>query len=234
MENNYKLLMMGGNSMRKIIKGMIFLIIFCSMLSSAFAAELYWKVGDRGPEIAQMQEKLKALGYKIGKSDGNFTLETKQAVITFQKRHQLKPDGNVDEKTYRVLMGRDMSKQDKTLGKKITDTALRYKGTPYKFGGTTPKGFDCSGYVWYVYKERGKNIPRTADKQYEAGKKVSYKELQPGDVVFFSTYAKGASHCGIFLGGGKFIHASSSRGVMISSLSDSYWKPRYLGARRLI
>jgi peptidoglycan hydrolase-like protein with peptidoglycan-binding domain len=220
--------------MRKIIKGLIFLILFCSMTSSAFAAGLYFQEGDRGPEIAQIQNKLKALGYMIGKSDGIFSLEAKHAVLTFQKRHHLKADGIVDEKTYRALMGRDMPKQNQALGKKITDTALRYKGTPYKYGGISPKGFDCSGYVWYVYKEHGKNIPRTADRQYEAGKKVSYKELQPGDVVFFSTYEKGASHCGIFLGKGKFIHASSSRGVMVSSLSDSYWKPRYLGARRLI
>ncbi|VBB06784.1 Hypothetical protein LUCI_2020 [Lucifera butyrica] len=122
----------------------------------------------------------------------------------------------------------------KTRGEKIVSQAMHYKGVPYRFGGASPKGFDCSGLVWYVFKQNGKKLPRAADKQFATGKAVKGKELVPGDVVFFSTYTKGASHCGIYMGGGKFIHASSSRGVTVTSLNDSYWKPRYLGARRMI
>lgn len=119
-------------------------------------------------------------------------------------------------------------------GQDIVNTALKYKGVPYKYGGVTPKGFDCSGFVWYVYHQHGKNLPRTADKQYAKGTPVKPRDLRPGDVVFFTTAEKGASHCGIFTGNGKFIHASSSRGVMISALAETYWKPRYLGARRML
>lgn len=122
----------------------------------------------------------------------------------------------------------------KTKGDAIIATALKYKGVPYKFGGASPKGFDCSGLVWYVYGQHGKSLPRTADKQFDTGKKIAQKELMPGDVVFFTTYEKGASHCGLYIGTGKFIHSSSSKGVAIAALNDQYWKNRYLGARRII
>jgi cell wall-associated NlpC family hydrolase len=116
----------------------------------------------------------------------------------------------------------------------IIATALNYKGVPYKYGGTSPKGFDCSGFTLYVFNKHGVKLPRTADKQFETGRLVKEKELQAGDIVFFTTTEAGASHCGIYIGKGQFIHASSSRGVMVSSLADYYWKPRYLGARRII
>lgn len=119
-------------------------------------------------------------------------------------------------------------------GKDIVATAQKYKGVPYKYGGASPKGFDCSGFVMFVYNEHGKKLPRSADKQYETGKAVKPKDLSPGDLVFFTTTEKGASHVGIFVGDDKFIHASSSKGVTVSALGDSYWKPRYLGARRVL
>lgn len=115
----------------------------------------------------------------------------------------------------------------------IVKTAEKYLKTPYRFGGETPKGFDCSGFVKYVYGQHGIKLPRTADVQFQKGKRVDRTSLKPGDLVFFTTYAPGASHVGIYYGGGKFIHASSSRGVMISRLDENYWKPRYLGARRI-
>ncbi len=119
-------------------------------------------------------------------------------------------------------------------GKDIVATAQKYKGVPYKYGGASSKGFDCSGFVMFVYNEHGKKLPRSADKQYETGKAVKPKDLAPGDLVFFTTTEKGASHVGIFVGDGKFIHASSSKGVIVSALGDIYWKPRYLGARRIL
>jgi cell wall-associated NlpC family hydrolase len=121
-----------------------------------------------------------------------------------------------------------------TKGETITATAEKYKGVPYKFGGTSPKGFDCSGFVMYVFDKHGVKLPRTADKQFEKGRLVAYKNLQAGDLVFFTTYEKGASHCGIYVGKDKFIHASSSKGVMVSGLSEKYWKDKYLGARRVL
>ncbi len=115
----------------------------------------------------------------------------------------------------------------------VVQTAEKYLKTPYRFGGESPKGFDCSGFVKFVYDKHGKKLPRTADVQYKIGKKVDRASLKSGDLVFFNTYGSGVSHVGIYYGSGNFIHASSSRGVMISKLDEPYWKPRYLGARRI-
>ena len=114
-------------------------------------------------------------------------------------------------------------------------SAKSYIGVPYSFGGDTPKAFDCSGYLQYVFAENGISIPRTADEQYKLGLRTrSTSELVPGDLVFFTTYAPGASHCGIYLGNNQFIHASSSRGVIIDTLTSSYWQSKYLGGKHIV
>jgi cell wall-associated NlpC family hydrolase/transposase-like protein len=117
----------------------------------------------------------------------------------------------------------------------ITSNAMQFLGRPYVWGGTGPSGFDCSGFVWYVHKISGKNISRGLWGQMNAGPRVSQSQLQPGDSVFFAnTYMPGLSHAGIYIGGGRFIHASDERtGVTISSMSDSYWGPRFIGATRI-
>jgi cell wall-associated NlpC family hydrolase len=120
------------------------------------------------------------------------------------------------------------------LAVNLTRNAMRFLGVPYVFGGTSSRGFDCSGYVQHVFAMLGKHIPRTADAQYDAGKRVTGATIAPGDLVFFQTYAAGASHVGIYLGNDRFVHASSSHGVTVSSLHESYWSARYLGAKRLI
>ena len=116
----------------------------------------------------------------------------------------------------------------------VIATAKKYIGTPYKFGGTTPKAFDCSGYLQYVFKENGMMLPRTADEQFKLGRNAKTAELEAGDLVFFETYEKGASHCGIYLGGGKFIHASTSKGVRIDELSGDYWNTHYYGGKHIV
>ena len=119
--------------------------------------------------------------------------------------------------------------------KALIATAKKYIGTPYKFGGTTPKGFDCSGFLQYVFKQHGLTLPRTADEQYKVGKRTKKaSELVPGDLVFFTTYEAGVSHCGIYLGKNEFIHASSSKGIRIDNLDNSYWKPRYYGGKHIV
>ncbi|CAH2713002.1 putative peptidoglycan endopeptidase LytE [Neobacillus rhizosphaerae] len=110
----------------------------------------------------------------------------------------------------------------------VMNEANKYIGTPYLWGGNTPAGFDCSGFTSYVFNKVGITIPRTAALQW-SGLKVSATP-NPGDLVFFETYAAGASHVGIYLGNNKFIQAGSS-GVSIADMTNSYWKPRYLGAR---
>lgn len=117
----------------------------------------------------------------------------------------------------------------------IISTAKKYIGVPYLWGGTTPSGFDCSGFVQFVFKAHGISLNRTCETQYKHGTYVSKSNLQPGDLVFFqNTYKAGISHVGIYIGNGQFIHASSSKGVVISNLSSSYYVSHYYGARRIL
>ena len=120
-------------------------------------------------------------------------------------------------------------------GQKIVDTAKQYLGTPYVWGGSSPRGFDCSGLVNYVYDQCGYSINRTAASIYENGAYVETTELQVGDAVCFSSYSNYIGHVGIYIGDGQFIHASSGSGlVIISDLSESYYKSHYFGARRIV
>ncbi len=115
----------------------------------------------------------------------------------------------------------------------LLGNARRFMGTPYSMGATGNGAFDCSGFVMRVFSMHGIRLPRTADVQFSVGQKVQRGQEQPGDLVFFETYLPGPSHVGIYVGNGAFIHASSSRGVTVSNLGDSYYKPRYLGAKRV-
>ena len=117
---------------------------------------------------------------------------------------------------------------------RLTRTAMRFLGVPYVWGGTSLAGVDCSGFVQAVFHRNGIDLPRTADAQFEIGKPVAMRNLEPGDLVFFQTYAPGASHVGIYVGGGRFVHASSSEGVRVDSLGEDYYASRYLGARRAV
>jgi hypothetical protein len=114
----------------------------------------------------------------------------------------------------------------------LISDAEKQIGVPYVWGGTTPSGFDCSGFLNYVYNGQDIHFPRTTSDMYTTGTAVEKSDLQPGDVVFFTTYKAGPSHAGIYAGDQKFIHASSTKGVMKSGLGDYYWKDRYVGARR--
>ncbi|TWT03582.1 C40 family peptidase [Planomicrobium sp. CPCC 101079] len=112
-----------------------------------------------------------------------------------------------------------------SLDSKVVSTALSLKGIPYVFGGTTTSGFDCSGFIQYVFKKAGKNISRTTLTQYAETKAVS--SPQPGDLVFFAnTYRAGISHVGIYIGNNQFVHAGGSKSAVVS-LNDSYWGSKF-------
>lgn len=206
------------------------LLGFASVAGAATLRE-----GDKSNEVAQVQNVLHKLGYKV-MVDGSFGPSTTTAVKAFQQAKGLEVDGLVGPITYNVLMSNlseDPSRGGSGISRRIVSVALSVLGVPYVWGGTTPRGFDCSGFVQYVYNQVGLSLPRTADVQFEVGTAIPTSKLRAGDLVFFSTYEPGPSHVGIYLGDGNFVHASSNTGISVTPMFTGYYGPRYIGARRL-
>ena len=121
-----------------------------------------------------------------------------------------------------------------TLQPAVVSLALSLRGTPYKNGGSDLEGFDCSGFVQWVFAHHGLALPREVKDQYRIGRDINTDDVKAGDLVFFETVSPGASHVGIALGGGEFVHAPSSRGVVrIERYTSGYWADRWVGARRV-
>lgn len=117
----------------------------------------------------------------------------------------------------------------------LVSTALGLIGVPYLNGGSGPSGFDCSGFVQYVFARHGWRLPREVREQYLAGSVVALGDVIAGDLVFFETVSRGASHVGIAVGGNRFVHAPSARGVVrVETYSSAYWSTRFVGARRVM
>jgi peptidoglycan DL-endopeptidase CwlO len=123
-----------------------------------------------------------------------------------------------------------------TNGEKIAGTAMKYLGRPYEYGAEGPSSFDCSGLTKYLYATLGLSLPHSARAQSRIGKYISKSQLQPGDLVFFTTDGSGkVSHVGLYIGGGKFVQAPSrGRNVSVTSLTSGYFAKRYVTARRLL
>jgi peptidoglycan endopeptidase LytF len=116
----------------------------------------------------------------------------------------------------------------------VVRTAMAYRGTPYRYGASGGRGFDCSGFTSHVYRKQGVSLPHSSRGQFSKGQRVGKESLEEGDLVFFSTTRRGISHVGIYAGQGKFVHASSGGGrVRVDSLNEGYYKNRYRGARRV-
>lgn len=134
-----------------------------------------------------------------------------------------------------MLLTTNTQTADAASFSELKNQAYTYLGTPYKYGGTTSSGFDCSGYSQKVFANLGYTLNRTSSGQYSQGTSVSKSNLQIGDLVFFNTSGSGVSHLGIYVGSGNFIHSSSSKGVSVSSINDPYyWGSRYIGAKRIV
>lgn len=198
---------------------------------------------DRGSHVTDLQKKLKSVGVFNQSPTGYFGVETETAVRKFQSKQGLSVDGIVGPKT-RVMLARVLAgnKGHSTAvagasfsPMNLVADAANYVGVPYVWGGTSPSGFDCSGFVQYVFRLNGIDLPRTVSAMWNSrqGSKVSRSSLRPGDVVFFQgTYQSGPSHNGIYTGNGKFIQSGTSTGVAVTALSNPYWSAHYLGAKR--
>ncbi len=127
-----------------------------------------------------------------------------------------------------------------TVADKITWTAVSYKGTPYRYGGTTKKGMDCSGLIYTSFKARNRNIPRTSGEMYKYGNSISLKNVQRGDLLFFTTTKKRGriNHVGLVTSIKNntvyFIHSTTSKGVIVSTMEQSYWKRTFVKAKRVL
>ena len=217
--------------MSKILRIFVLALVFVSFFS---VAEASFRKGDQGEDIIQIQNRLNDLGYSVV-ADGEYGSATATAVRNFQADKGLESDGIVGPATYRAMLGRDIpvSRSGSTsMVRGLIQNAYQYIGTPYSYGGTSPGGFDCSGFVRYVFASYGIYLPRTADAQYEVGRHVS--SLQPGDLVFFATDGYGVSHSGIYIGNDQFISSTSSSGVRVDSLASGYWGNCYIGASRIL
>lgn len=130
---------------------------------------------------------------------------------------------------------RRSSSPQPALTERIAEVALSLEGTPYRFGGDDPGGFDCSGLVQYAYQRAGLHVPRTARGQYEAVRPIYVHQLAPGDLVFFRTRGAFVSHVGIYVGDGRFVHAlNADAPVRVSRLDARYWRQRLVRAGSLV
>lgn len=116
----------------------------------------------------------------------------------------------------------------------IVIAALEWVGVPYRYGGTNREGVDCSAFVRSVFNDAGETLPRTSQEQSGVGATVARSLLRTGDLLFFQTSGDGVSHVGIAIGDDRFVHASTSRGVIVSSLAEKYYSERFLFARRVL
>ncbi|MBQ8682810.1 MAG: C40 family peptidase [Selenomonadales bacterium] len=220
--------------MSRAIRIQLLSLLFVLLSSTVCMAS--FQIGDEGEDVSAIQSALTKWGYPV-EVDGYFGSAMEYQVKNFQAVWGLEPDGIVGEDTYYAIMGKNImvSRGGSTAFiRRLVQTSFAYIGVPYVFGGTTPGGFDCSGYVQYVFAKSGVDLPRLADEQFGVGQAVSYRNLRAGDLVFFTTYAAGASHVGIYLGNNEFINATTSSGVQVSSLNNGYWGSRYIGARRVL
>ena len=195
------------------------LILFISALAYTFTAEAAEKYSVQSGDTLWGLSRMWGVSVDSIKIQNNLDSDNLKLGQTL-----IKPDGSVTPARKKVSRGGYRS---------IADIARNFMGVRYVYAGRSPSGFDCSGFTSYVYGLNGLRLPHVAAGQYNMGSSISRSSLESGDLVFFNN-GGGISHVGIYVGSNQFIHASTSRGVRIDSLNDSYWGPRYAGARRVM
>ncbi|MBD0382738.1 C40 family peptidase [Paenibacillus sedimenti] len=185
--------------------------------------------GMTSTSVSVLQQNLKTLGFFTYPTvTGYFGTITTQAVKDYQKAYLLPITGIADAIT-QTSIAHAITKRT------MMSDAMNYLRVPYLWGGVTPTGFDCSGFVYFMFQKHGVPMVRTSSKSYyEMGTSVPAANLQPGDLVFFSIPTPGiVDHVGFYMGNGQFLSATRSAGIYPQSMTSSFWGPKYLGAKRI-
>jgi len=216
----------------------VMIVVFMSWSAASYSATEYIvKKGDTlikiakkfGVDVDDLAEinEMESLSLKAGQK--LYIDENPEALSAFEGV----VDRGIERKIKELPETDDLA--DKSLPEKLVFFAKKLLNIPYRFGGTSIFGIDCSAYVKKVYGFLGIHLPRTAREQFRAGESVEKDRLSTGDLVFFRTYASFPSHVGIYLGNNLFIHASSKgRKVAISNLDTPYYLKRFIGAKRIL
>lgn len=228
-------------SMHGAMMALVFSVLFLSRYPAPAAALA-------APQLAMASSLPNPIasppGFLLAESSRNYLrpvilLETKPSVETpsreevspeLEDLRSLEPTPGLQSTVFTTL-----SVSPRRLGLELAQAALEYLGYPYRWGGTSPSGFDCSGFVQYVFGLMGIELPRDLWGMLQLGQPVERGLLQLGDLVFFvNTFEPGLSHVGIYIGGSRFVNANSEQtGVKIDNLSEPFWASRYFAARRI-
>lgn len=174
----------------------------------------------------------------VAHSGNWYKIKTAKGITGWASKEYLSLQKTQSSKGSRIASRSAAAARESSKGDNIAAYAKKFLGVPYLWGGTTPKGFDCSGFVYYVYKHFGIKMNRIAAEQARQGRTIKKSELRPGDLMFFDTVGRNngqITHVGIYIGGGKFIHASNPKSdVKITDVSDSFYSSGYIKSARVI